>query len=271
MQPIPSLLLLTIGALGCLNAWRLYRRTIDFARRAQTASGTVIGHERRSDGEGGTSWAPVVRFDPPGGRSVIFTDRISAGRNNPLVGEVVAVKFDPDRPGHARLERTHASQIDAAVFGIVGAAFLLSGLLSLSNDATERAIDLGARDYFHARWACPLASISVAEDPVAREAALRRITRAHKAWIGRIAITPADPASDPTAVVRTDPGTRTRKERLELNPWYGGSIDVQQLILFSVNGCGKDLLVACEHPRIRGGEGREVEREEVACLSVPPE
>lgn len=78
-------------------------RTLLFVRGGTATQGRVVDLSPRAT-QTGTGYVPVVEFTTPDGQAHRFTDEQL--KSNPprfTVGQVVAVKYDPDQPDRAKL------------------------------------------------------------------------------------------------------------------------------------------------------------------------
>jgi Protein of unknown function (DUF3592) len=101
-------------------------RTRGLLRSGARAQGTVVGAEQEtSQGKDFTTYYyhPVVRFTAPDGRQVEFTSAMGSQRA-PDLGVSVPVRYRPDNPQQAELDRAVMWVLPAA-FGLVGGLGLL--------------------------------------------------------------------------------------------------------------------------------------------------
>jgi hypothetical protein len=133
---------------------------------SRRADGVVIGLDIRSSSGGKTTYHPVVRFVTAREQVIEFTSNLGGGYGSYSIGESVKVRYDPNKPRHARLD----SVSDRAWSGFFDILFLLVGL----------AVTLGGGLWFrgevrrlrpappHGRQAPPPAPVPPGGDPSAR-------------------------------------------------------------------------------------------------------
>jgi len=96
-------ILLASMLLGVVFAAFMLWRTVSLLRVAAKASGVVVEEVRRSSQDGGTSYAPRVRFHARDGKAVDFVSSISSSPPRYVVGDRVSVIYDPANPSRARI------------------------------------------------------------------------------------------------------------------------------------------------------------------------
>jgi hypothetical protein len=109
-------------------------RTRGRLRSGAQAQGTVVGTERQKDTGARTSYYhPVVRFTTPDGRTVVFTSAVGY-KIKPNEGDPVPVRYRPDNPEQAEMDRAIA-WVMPVVFGLVGGlGLLVAGVVVYSNE-----------------------------------------------------------------------------------------------------------------------------------------
>ena len=113
-----------VAALGLLSLVR----TLLFVRRAERAEGRIVGRELYSGSGGrGPTYKPVIEFATPDGAVHRFTDPIQSNRPGD-VGDTVPVRYDPRRPGRARLDKPFRLWFVPGLLLFIGATFLAAGL-----------------------------------------------------------------------------------------------------------------------------------------------
>jgi hypothetical protein len=132
-------LLVTAGAGLMFLAFHLEVTTHDFLAHAVPATGHVVDLAASVSGDG-TTYAAMVEFEASGGRHR-FKDSLAA--NSPVyrAGDEVPIRYLPEDPGVARIDRGIWSRLLPAGVGLFGALLALTGLI------------LGARLLLQARTA----------------------------------------------------------------------------------------------------------------------
>lgn len=102
-------------------------RTVAFVRGAVATEGTVVDMETYR-GERGPTYAPVVEYVRPDGRPQKFTEDGWSSHPGVKVGDTVPVKFDPERPEQARINRPFRIWGLPVFFFLLGAVFLVASL-----------------------------------------------------------------------------------------------------------------------------------------------
>lgn len=98
----------------------------NFRAKAVPADGTVISYATKRDGDRHrTTYAPVVRFSTPDGRTFEFTSGIYKS-GKPATGQV-RVLYDPDDPQHAKVDDNAGRLLGPVITGGLGGLFLVLG------------------------------------------------------------------------------------------------------------------------------------------------
>lgn len=100
-------------------------RTANFLDSALTATGTVVGLEEDTGGEGGTTYSAIVEFTTADGTLVRFNDS-SRSCDPPCnqVGDEVPVIYSPDNPQRAQIQSIWLDWTWPAVLGLLFLVFL---------------------------------------------------------------------------------------------------------------------------------------------------
>ncbi len=115
-------ILMAVGALFVLIGLRLFVRIRRFLARAVTTQATVVDVEvTDSDGP---SYAPVLRFTIPDGRTVQFVHQYGHDEVRWEVGELMGVVYDPDDPDDARLDSVAGRYLGTIITTLVGLVLL---------------------------------------------------------------------------------------------------------------------------------------------------
>ncbi len=120
---------LVLVSLGLFAAgWRLTESDRFFLMRAARASGEVVGHEafEREARKVQQRFRLVVSFATPAGERIRFRSTANYGRPPYAVGESVVVRYDPERPTRARVDRR--IELLAPVLIWIVAVVLIGGL-----------------------------------------------------------------------------------------------------------------------------------------------
>jgi Protein of unknown function (DUF3592) len=107
------------------------------------AQGTVVGAERdtshRHDGTISTTYNPVVRFTTADGRTVRLTSGVGYSYN-PHIGRAVPIRYRPDDPEQAEIDRAAMWMLPAAV----RLGLLVAGVIVYSTSASPAAASTAA-------------------------------------------------------------------------------------------------------------------------------
>ena len=124
-------------------------RTRRLLKNGVVAEGTVVGAEEDtstdSDGIASTTYKPVVQFTTVDGRTLKFTSTVGYGIE-PDVGRFVNVRYLPDHPEQAEIDRAIVWMMPAA-FGLLGGlGLLVAGALvyALGDDSAGSAAPTAA-------------------------------------------------------------------------------------------------------------------------------
>ena len=103
-------------------------RTLAFVRRAASAEGRIVDRELYSgSGSSGPTYKPVIEFATPDGGVHRIADPIQSNRPG-NVGATVPVKYDPNRPTRARLDRPFRLWFVPGLLLSMGVLFLAAEL-----------------------------------------------------------------------------------------------------------------------------------------------
>jgi hypothetical protein len=121
-------IILAAYGVACLGAGLIPAlRTRGLLQSGAQAQGTVVGAEKSTgydnSGHRDITYNPVVRFSTADGRTVEFTSAVGYSRS-PHIGGTVPVRYRPDDPEQAEIDRATMWMIPAA-FGLVGGLGLL--------------------------------------------------------------------------------------------------------------------------------------------------
>jgi hypothetical protein len=121
-------LLLGLAMVGCGVVHCISERL--FGARAGRATGRVVAIDEEP-GMDGPTWYPVVRFTPPGGRTVEFRCSVGTYTRWYRVGQPVTVLFDPRSPDRAKIASFLNRYFVAINFGCFGVGAVFVGLFPL--------------------------------------------------------------------------------------------------------------------------------------------
>ncbi len=118
-----------VVGLGLLiGAGLMVMNTIKFLQRGQPGVAQVIDYVASSDSDGGTTWAPRMRLiEPPIGAEK--TSDVSSSARKWNIGTKLKVKFDPNQPSDFRIDSPDDILLGPAIMGVIGAVFLIMGLV----------------------------------------------------------------------------------------------------------------------------------------------
>lgn len=116
-----------IGVGLLVGAALSYRSTREFLRTALPATGEVIGYERHNNSEGEISYFPVIVFTPEDGQEVEFTASTGSSTRSYKIGASIPLRYDPELPFNAMIDRPSDLWIATFVLGILGVAFSAVG------------------------------------------------------------------------------------------------------------------------------------------------
>jgi hypothetical protein len=119
-------LLVTAGAGLVLLAGHLQKTTSEFLARAVPATGHVVDLLANTSSDG-TTYAAMVEFEASGGHHR-FKDSLAANPPVYRAGDEVPIRYLPEEPGVARIDRGIWSRLLPAGVGLFGALLALAGL-----------------------------------------------------------------------------------------------------------------------------------------------
>lgn len=116
-----------IDAIGMLTGgYFTYRNTEHFLSVAKSVTGIVISMEKHTDSDSSSvSYSPVIEFIPDSEQSVIFSSSSSSSDPDYLIGDEVAVLYDPADPEKARINSEFEIWGLSVILTSIGAVFLL--------------------------------------------------------------------------------------------------------------------------------------------------
>jgi uncharacterized protein DUF3592 len=120
----PLLVIMGVGLL--FLALHLHRTTNEFLARAIPGSGRVVDLAA-NDSTDGTTYAAMVEFEA-GGERHTFKDSLAANPPVYRAGEVVAIRYLPDDPGVARIDRGIWNRLWPGLIGALGVLLSAGGL-----------------------------------------------------------------------------------------------------------------------------------------------
>lgn len=116
-----------VGAVLVAVALGMVFNTIRFLKRGQPGVAQVVGYTENSDSDG-TTWDPQLRLiEPPLG--VEHGTGVSSSDRKWKIGTKLRVKFDPLKPADFRIDSVDDILIGPAIVGVIGAVFLIMGLV----------------------------------------------------------------------------------------------------------------------------------------------
>lgn len=125
-EALDALICIVIGGAFGLTAVFTWLRTRRFIEESVAAFGEVI--ELRAHHDDGVTYAPVVRFNGPDGRPVVFTESTSSNPPGHDVGDRVKILYHRADPTRARVASTINLYLLTLIFGAIGALTFLIGL-----------------------------------------------------------------------------------------------------------------------------------------------
>jgi len=125
---LPVLLLIGLGL--SFGSYYFYQRTERFLQSADHAVGTVIDLRPRDSSDGNDTWSAVVEYRDKRGGSFTFVDSFSSSPPHYHNGQTVRVLYNREVPNDAQIDRGLLNHWLTALFGSMGALFLLMGLHS---------------------------------------------------------------------------------------------------------------------------------------------
>jgi hypothetical protein len=102
-----------------------------FIARAARAPGVVIENIWGTDSEGSSTAKPRVRFRTPAGQEFVFVSKVGSSHPSYEAGEGVAVLYDPENPGDARIQSFLSLWFVSLLLGGLGALFAAIGLIPM--------------------------------------------------------------------------------------------------------------------------------------------
>lgn len=140
------LILVAIALFGA--GWRLTEEDRFFLLHAARGTGTVVEHEpfTREARKVQERFRLVVSFTAPGGQRIRFRSLANYGRPPYAVGQAVPVRYDPERPERARVDRRIEFLAPVAIWlgavvllGVVGVGIAVYGPKDAHGTSRRRA------------------------------------------------------------------------------------------------------------------------------------
>lgn len=126
------LLLLGIG---------MFVGNIFFMLRAEKTTGIIVDYEARRTSRGGSSFAEVVDFQGPDGKTIRFVEKSSRSRFVFKTGHSVEVLYDPNNPQKARVNSFIGMYTPPMILIFVSTILILFNLQDFSG-LGERLLNL---------------------------------------------------------------------------------------------------------------------------------
>ena len=127
---IGGLILLSSIAPLALGIWS-FSRTTAFRKTAVTTTGVVIELVEKTGSEGGSLFAPRVRFQDQEGNQHEITGSTASQPPRYLVGEAIEILYNPDRPQEFRTTDWFSVWgLSVLGFGLAGSALLFAALFA---------------------------------------------------------------------------------------------------------------------------------------------
>ncbi|MBQ1782671.1 MAG: DUF3592 domain-containing protein [Gammaproteobacteria bacterium] len=120
-------ILFALGASGLGGCVWWVNSIQDFKSHAQSATGTVIGHQLRRSNNGGTTYAPEVSYIGLDGGRHTFVSSVSTKPRSHDIGDQVQVLIDTRNPNDARLATTSGLWLGPIILAILSGSFTLMG------------------------------------------------------------------------------------------------------------------------------------------------
>lgn len=145
--------------LGLLTGAALsYRSTTAFLRTADSATGEVIGYQRRDNSEDGIVYFPVIVFSTASGEEIEFVSSTGSSTRGYRIGAAIPVRYDPALPFNAMIDAPADIWLTVGVLGVLGVAFSGAGAAGV---------------YFFRPSAWPLSATASFDDDVFEDSDLR--------------------------------------------------------------------------------------------------
>ncbi|HEX8290975.1 MAG TPA: DUF3592 domain-containing protein [Pyrinomonadaceae bacterium] len=126
-EALDALICIVVGGAFGLAAAFTWLRTRRFVEESVPARGEVIElREHRGDG---VTYAPVIRFEGPDGRPVVFTESTASNPPDHAVGERVKILYHRADPTRARVASASNLYLLTIIFAAVGAITFAVGVL----------------------------------------------------------------------------------------------------------------------------------------------
>lgn len=121
----PLYVLIVLGMI--VGGAYLYKNQSEFQSVAIATNGEVVRMISKTDSEGSTIYAPMVRFMSADGREIEFKDSVSSNPPSYNVGDEVKVLYPVDDPRDAIIDRGWMNQLPGiGLMGLGGLFFLLT-------------------------------------------------------------------------------------------------------------------------------------------------
>lgn len=126
-QSQEALFCFAVGAGFLAAAAFTWLRARRFVAASDATFGVVVGlREHRGKA---VTYAPVISFDGPDGRPVVFTESTASSPPAYAVGDRVKILYRRDDPCRARVNSVSHLYLSSLVFGALGASVFLAGVL----------------------------------------------------------------------------------------------------------------------------------------------
>jgi Protein of unknown function (DUF3592) len=141
----------------------LQLRTRTMLKHGLQAQGTVVGAEAGGSHLRSRTYHPVVEFTTTDGRTVTFTSGLGFSVRQPRIGSAVPVRYHPDDPEKAEIDRAYLWMLPAAPPLLVGVGLLVAAGVGFTD---EPRVAPAAEESQVAPTVVDSPDDSVTEDPV---------------------------------------------------------------------------------------------------------
>jgi Protein of unknown function (DUF3592) len=139
LAPTPRGLILVAAGVTLLGVvLPLQLRTRTLLKHGVKVQGTVVDAEektgRGSDNLPYRTYHPVVEFTTTDGRTVTFTSGLGFSGRQPRIGGAVPVRYHPDDPEQAELDRAYIWMVPAAPSLLAGVGLLVAAVVAFTDE-----------------------------------------------------------------------------------------------------------------------------------------
>lgn len=118
---------LIVGIVLLVVSLRLFKSTIDFIKKGEKATATVV-KLNTFESDDGTSYTPIFSFTTASKQEFLFTHPFSSDPPSYVVGDTATIVYDPAKPENAKILTYPSAFMWTIVIMIIALALIVFGV-----------------------------------------------------------------------------------------------------------------------------------------------